>query len=811
MKSARSVSKESGAGKDVLRRRIADAPTASGVYRWLDAEGNILYVGKAKNLRDRLRSYLQGPFPANPWKQAMLAKIHDFDVTVTGNELEALLLETNLIKELRPKFNVLMKDDKNYVYVRVTMQERYPCVESTRRLQDDGAKYFGPFTSRYETRDTLDMLHRIFPYKACRRSLDALNKGLGASLASDKSPGTSLASDVPCLEYQIGECCGLCVGVLSCEEYRRNIEQLITFYRGNHRPVIERISELMRKAVLEKKFERAAQLRDYLRTIEKLNQRQIVSEPLGEDSDIVGVAVLSGRAHVVLLKQRSGKIIAELHFPLMGQSESAADVLEQFLPQYYTATADLPAQLLVAEDFVGREALEAFLSERAERCVRVLIPERGRKHHLLSLAEENAHEKAKQAEAKWEAEARNIRDALSELQQLLGIPGGKECPALSRIEGSALSRIEGYDISHLGGTETVGSMVVALKGKPTPQHYRSFALYSLRAGQIDDYAALREVLRRRCRHLTSGQEVKQWMGEGVTFRKARKADADVILQIIKEHPHELTSHDVRYQDFMVAVKEKTLIAFARLYGQGGRLLEFKSLWVDPRYRGQRLGQFLARKLLRSVKRGRVYVTIDPTLEEYYAELGFRHVLKPPRLLEEKLARERMENPQCPCGLIMVYDAGQGKPDPSLEICPDLIVIDGGKGQLSAALEALREASLNIPVVALAKREEEVFVPGREASVTFSPNSPAKFLLMRLRDEAHRFANKLREKRLEKHAVLSSLDAIPGIGGVTKQELLQKFRSLEGIRNASDEELRTVLSAEQLGQLRRKLSSLRAGG
>lgn len=782
-----------------LRKRIARAPTEPGVYRWMDAEGTIIYVGKAKNLRNRLRSYVleNAAKGQGPWKQSMYEQITDFDVTVTNTELEALILETNLIKEIRPKYNVLMKDDKNYVYVRITLQDPYPQVDVVRKMEIDasraglrklgGARYFGPFLSRYETERTLDMLHDFIGFRACKPSIEALNRN------PDRDDVFASGKLRPCLDFQIHQCNGLCAGEISQEEYRRRIDEVVEFFKGDYEPLIKRGKERMMQLAAEKKFERAGEIRDTLQMIENMRERQLISDTSGDDTDVVGVAVLSGKAHVEILQKRMGKLIGEHHLSLMGKAESVADVLEQFLPQYYADAADIPEMVLVSEDFADRDTLAQFLTEQHGKKVRVLVPERGRKSKLLELAEKNAQEKAKQAEASWEAEERNIQGALDELASAL------ELPIIPK-------RIEGYDISHTGGTETVGSMVVFMNGKPRNDQYRSFTIHSMQKGAIDDYRALKEVLARRLRHAAGGlkMEEKKWEENGITVGKAKKDELQTIEEIIARYPDDLSQRDIDYKSFCVARHESEIIGFVRLRDWGGGIKELSSLWVDEPYRGGKLGYFLARCILRSVKKGKVYVRILPELEQYYAVLGFRHVLKSPQVFIDRFEEVKKEHPEVQERIVMMYEVTQHKADSSLSALPDLLVIDGGKGQLNAVLEVLKEFQLTIPTIGLAKREEEVFVPGQKDPIIFRQDSPAKFMLMRLRDEAHRFANRHRQKRAAKHAVESKLDSVRNIGPETKQKLLTTFGSVDVIRKQSDDALKPILNDEQIRALRQVL-------
>lgn len=680
-----------------LRIRISKAPTGPGVYRWLDEHDTVLYVGKAKNLRSRLRSYVAKTPGSDigPWKLSLIGKIRNIDWTVTRTELEALVLETNLIKECRPKYNVLMKDDKNYVYVRVTIQDPYPNVEITRDLTSDAALSFGPYLRAVDTRRALDMVQDLVQYRACKESLTTLNR----------------SGDVgklrPCLDYHIGQCCGLCAGVLPAEEYRARIERVVAYLKGDYAPLMERARTLMTHASQAKQFERAVHFRDVLQSLQQMAERQIVSDTSGENVDVFGLAVLSGAVHAVVLRKRHGKLIDEQAFSLLGRAEGVQDALEQLLPQYYEASPDVPDIVLVGDDFPSRSAMEALLTERRGKRVHVRIPERGTKSQLLSLAERNAQEKALKAEASWEADARNTEEALATLQRALSLP-------------SVPSRIEGYDISHLGGTETVGSMVVAINGKPRNDHYRSFTIRTLQKGDIDDYQSLREVLSRRFRHLLGGikAEEARWLAEGVTVKK-QKQNGETEAEV----------------HAFIAEKENDNIGIVEITERDS-VCELIRLYIDPSYADGPLASFLIRKALQSAKE-KVYVIADAELESSYAAIGFRHVQRAPKAFARRDLGE---------GILMACDPKDRKPDPSLTSRPDLLVIDGGKGQLSTAMEVLRSWKLEIPVIGLAKREEEVFVPGNAEPMAFPPDSPAKFLLMRLRDEAHRFANRHRRQR-----------------------------------------------------------------
>lgn len=761
----------------MLRRRVASVPVSPGVYRWLDADGKVLYVGKAKNLRNRMKSYVQDGLKRSAWTEIMVRQIADFDITVVRNELEALILEANIIKEMQPKYNVLLKDDKGYVYIRASLNDAYPRVEVVRRIENDSAKYFGPFISGSKaTEETLSMIDSIVHFRACKGSLDALNAG---------KPMTH----TPCLDYQIGKCSGLCVGAVSQEEHRSRIDHVVSFFRGNFSSIKKRTQEEMQALAKEKKFERAARLRDVLKFIESLEERQVVADTSGDDADIFGVALRHGRVHVVLLRQRGGKVIEQLGFPLKGEAETVAEVIEQFLPQYYAKTDDIPPSILLSDAPNDVDVLEGWLQEKRGKSVKIFVPERGKKSKLLLMAERNAQEKVEQQFAAWEAETRKIEGALGGLQTLLGLPHPPR-------------RIEGYDISHLGGSATVGSMVVFINGKPKRDHYRSFNMKSVIEGEIDDYKSLAETLRRRLKYLTDDLKtaLHRMKEQGIEIGKARKGEQKAIETAIASE-HRLATDNIVYKNFFVARRGTEIIATASIVKHDGGILELRSVWVSDNARGYRLGQLLARTALSKVKKGKVYLVIDQHFEEYYAEIGFRHVITPPELLLQKEQEFQRMHPEHPLGLFFVYEAGKQKLDTSFSERPDLLLIDGGKGQLSAVVDVLKELHLDIPVAGLAKREEEIFIPGQSVPLLVKEGSESRFLLQRLRDEAHRFANDRRQRRLTSALFASKLDEVPGIGEETKKALLKKFGSADAVISASDDALREVLSEPQVKALR----------
>jgi excinuclease ABC subunit C len=739
-----------------LRKRVAKAPTEPGVYRWLNAKGDVLYIGKAKNLRNRLRSYLQLSLPAEalakagPWKLSLIKHITDFDVTITTTELEALILETNLIKEAKPKYNVLMKDDKNYVYVRITKNE-FPVLSVVRQMEEDDARYFGPYLSSYHIKRTLNTLHEVFKFRSCTIATDALNKS--------KNPERA------CLEYQIGQCNGLCVGDITKKQYNEGIESVMRFLKGNHKDAVIALKEMMETAAVDKKYEKAGKLRDTLIYIESLDQQQVVSDTSRENTDAIGIALQSGKAQVVVLRERNGRLVEERSLALAGEADNIGAVIAELLPQYYSVETDIPDLILIQEDIEDRNILEAWLAQIREKQVEIRAPERGKKSKLLALAENNAKQKVSQQFAKWEAAAQNIETALSELKNALQIDGD-------------LKRIEGYDISHLGGTETVGSMVVIKNGKPANKEYRSFTIRTVIEGEIDDYKALKEVLGRRLKYLQKNDET-------IIMRKLKKKERESWsetqenrlavpknwkdeVQIISKGAVDLLTLDARKSS-----KEKVLYGNVEMHAKD-RELQHAALDI----------------LEKEIGKLEWYIQLNIS-DDLSSIHGLSPSIKP---IPDKFKPSKAA----------VLHRRSTTEDVSLKSTPDLLVIDGGKGQLSTVVEVLKDLKLEIPVIGLAKREEEVFLPGESFPIDLPNNSQASFLLQRLRDEAHRFANSHREKRIAKVMTGSALDDVDGIGEKTKKELLQKFGSVDRITETSDEQLLNVLSPAQLASLRRSI-------
>ncbi len=605
-----------------LAEKLAALPETPGVYLFKDRLGRVLYVGKAINLRARVRSYFQSEDPSRPWLREMVGKIADLEVLTTRTEKEALILECNLIKLHRPPFNIRFKDDKTYPFLKVTLNEPFPALIITRQPKDDGARYFGPYPDGRALRETVELLKRLFGI----RTLTVVNERRKSGC-----PWRDTGKLLPraCLEFHLHRCSGPCVNAISPDEYRRTAQRLCEFLEGRTGEVLRQLEQAMWEAAEREEFEKAAKLRDQIRAIQAITERQAVHLPLRDDIDAYAFVSEMGLGCVQMLLVRGGMLVGDQHFTVrIGEGQSAAEILSAFIKQRYSAGVPVPKIVLLPVELDDAAVIAEWLSEKRGEPVTVRTAKSGVLRDLLDLAERNARQALREELQREEQERLSREFALRSLQTHLNLP------TLPR-------RIECYDISTTMGVETVGAMVVFVDGKPAKSEYRRFRIKGTRImdeatgkSRPDDYAAMREVLTRRFRHYLDG---------------------------------------------------------------------------DPKF----------------------------------AEL------------------------------------------------PDLLIVDGGKGQLSVAMQVLKEFGLQIPVAALAKEHELLYVPHSEAPIALPFHSPALHLLQRLRDETHRCAIRFHRKRRTQRTLRSLLDEVPGIGVIRKKALLQHFGSLEALMQASVDELAKV--------------------
>ncbi len=460
---------------DSLLERLKAVPQRPGVYTFRNERGEVIYVGKAASLRNRMRSYFGAPQSMELKTRALREHIADFEYVVTHTEQEALHLEATLVKRHQPFFNVRLKDDKHYPYLKVDLADEWPRIYITRRVEKDGGRYFGPFASASSVRTTLDITKKLFPWRSCTMTI------------TGKEPR-------PCLEYYIHRCIAPCTAFCTKEEYDEVIHQTILFLEGRTDEVMRTLRRQMSDASEGLEFERAANIRDQITAIERVTERQTVASTKPTDEDVFGLARKDDEAMVQMLFVRGTKMIGMDHFALAGaKDEPDAAVLSSFIKQFYESSTYVPRRLLLPFDVQEAELLMAWLSERRGKPVELLTPQRGEKRQLVEMAQQNAKESLEQARARWLADSGKTEAAMEELQDALELPDPPR-------------RIECYDISNIQGTSSVGSMVVFVDGKPRVTEYRRFRIKTVVGA--DDFASMAEVLRRRFRKASAPPEVE---------------------------------------------------------------------------------------------------------------------------------------------------------------------------------------------------------------------------------------------------------------------------------------------------------------
>ena len=655
--------------------RLRALPAQPGVYLMKDRSGEVVYVGKAASLRNRVRSYFQTPYGKEPRVRALVRRIADFEFIVTESVQEALLLENLLIKQRKPFFNARLKDDKTYPYIKIDLSEAFPQVYFTRRIQADGARYFGPFASAGSVRKTMDLLKKLFPYRSCTKVITGTDERA-------------------CLEFHINRCVAPCTGEADADAYRDVIHQVLRFLEGDSESVERDLQAAMERAAEDMRFERAAVLRDQLRAIASVSERQKVVSNRNEDADVVALAYDKGEAWIELFRVRRGKLIGRDHFVMEGgEAEDESALIEQFVQQFYEASTDVPASLLTQHPIENAEAVAEWLSGKRGKRVAVSCPMRGDKRRLVQMAAANAMEALTQKRIKWLHESDKALRALAELQEELNLPD------LPR-------RIECYDISNIQGTNSVGSMVVFENGRPKTAHYRRFQIKGV--GGVDDYASMQEMLRRRFRRLGEARAE----GDGGVSSTLSRRDA----------------------------------ASSPLVGRGGD--------GDGGAEGD----------------GGASSTLS--------------------------RRDAASSPLVGRGGdgdgANAEGSGERAPGDSFGFTPGLVIIDGGKGHLSAAQQVFLELGVtDVPLCSLAKREEEVFLPHAPEPARLERQSQGLYLLQRVRDEAHRFAVTYHRQRRSRAATRSRLDDAPGVGPKRRRELVRRFGSASGVQSASVEEIASL--------------------
>lgn len=592
-----------------LQNKLATLPASPGVYLMLNGAGEIIYVGKAINLRNRVRSYFQKGSSQPAKVRILVEHIVDFEYILTDSEMEALILENNLIKKHAPRYNVRLKDDKTYPYIKVTMQETFPRVLMVRKRLNDGARYFGPYTDVTAVKETLAFLRKIFPVRSCRKNIE------------------ECGTERPCLNYHIGRCLAPCAGLITKEKYGEMIDEVILFLEGRIERLIPDLTRKMQEASEELEFEKAARFRNQIRGLQALAEKQKIVTERQEDQDYLGYARQGELACVQVFFVRSGKLIGRDHFLVdCSAEEEGTEILRSFMQQYYEEAAYIPKEILIPMTLTDSSVLQSWMSGLRGNKVYLHNPQRGQKKQLLDLVMKNAKVVLNETLTRTAFKERALKKALEELEEIVGL---EEIP----------ERIEAFDISNLQGTDVVASLVVWESGALKSDDYRRFKIKNVE-GTPNDYEAMREVLTRR-------------------FKRG----------------------------------------------------------LDEQSDGKTMGKFA--------------------------------------------------------------------------VFPDLVLIDGGKGQLGVALEVRKELGLEIPFISLAEKREEIYLPQASKPVILPNDSPSLLLLRQIRDEAHRFALSYHRNLRGRSTRGSVLDEIPGVGPKRKRELLRHFGTVKSIREASVEELAEV--------------------
>lgn len=461
-----------------IEEELKKLPAKPGVYLMHDKTDAIIYVGKAISLKNRVRQYFQAGRNVTPKIERMISQIDHFEYIITDSEVEALVLESNLIKEHRPKYNTMLKDDKNYPYIRATIEEDYPRLLYSREQKRDKSKYFGPFTSAGAAKDTLELAHKIYKIRTCRRVLPR-----------------DIGKERPCLDYHIGQCDAPCQGKISKEEYNENFKKALKLIGGDYSEVIEYLKEKMMQASESLAFEEAAGYRDLISSVKKMSVKQKVTDFNGQDRDIIALARTLEEAVVQVFFVREGKLIGRDHFHLNGTyGEKEEDILQDFIKQFYAGTPFIPREVMVEYNIADSGLIEQWLAGKRGGKVKIIIPKKGSKERLVELAHKNAALVLTQDMERIKREEQRTIGAMGEICSWLGIP--------------YVPRIESYDISNINGFQSVGSMVVFEDGKPKRSDYRKFKIKTVKGP--DDYASMYEILTRRFRHgIEETEELKE--------------------------------------------------------------------------------------------------------------------------------------------------------------------------------------------------------------------------------------------------------------------------------------------------------------
>lgn len=490
-----------------IQEELKKLPGKPGVYLMHDEKDEIIYVGKAVSLKNRVRQYFQSSRNKGAKIEQMVTHIRRFEYIITDSELEALVLECNLIKEHRPKYNTMLMDDKAYPFIKVTVEEPYPRVMLARRMAKDKSRYFGPYTSAGAVKDTIELIRRLYHVRSCNRKLPR-----------------DIGKERPCLNYHIHQCKAPCQGYISEEEYRKSIQEVLRFLGGNYEGILKDLEEKMNQASEDLEFERAIEYRELLSSVQKIAQKQKITDTAGEDRDILAVASEGEDAVVQVFFIRGGRLIGRDHFYLkIGEGDGAGEILSSFVKQFYAGTPYIPAEIMLPEPVADGEVIEEWLSGKRGRKVHIRIPQKGMKEKLVELAEKNAALVLNTDRERLKREEGRTIGAVKELEKILGLTG--------------IRRMEAYDISNTSGFASVGSMVVYERGKPKRNDYRKFRIKGVQGP--DDYASMEEVLTRRFQHGLEEQKERKDLGgfrefPDLILMDGGKGQVNVALEVLEK-------------------------------------------------------------------------------------------------------------------------------------------------------------------------------------------------------------------------------------------------------------------------------------
>ena len=490
-----------------IQEELKKLPGKPGVYLMHDEKDEIIYVGKAVSLKNRVRQYFQSSRNKGAKIEQMVTHIRRFEYIITDSELEALVLECNLIKEHRPKYNTMLMDDKAYPFIKVTVEEPYPRVMLARRMVKDKSRYFGPYTSAGAVKDTIELIRRLYHVRSCNRKLPR-----------------DIGKERPCLNYHIHQCKAPCQGYISEEEYRKSIQEVLRFLGGNYEGILKDLEEKMNQASEDLEFERAIEYRELLSSVQKIAQKQKITDTAGEDRDILAVALEGEDAVVQVFFIRGGRLIGRDHFYLkIGEGDGAGEILSSFVKQFYAGTPYIPAEIMLPEPVADAEVIEEWLSGKRGRKVHIRIPQKGMKEKLVELAEKNAALVLNTDRERLKREEGRTIGAVKELEKILGLTG--------------IRRMEAYDISNTSGFASVGSMVVYERGKPKRNDYRKFRIKGVQGP--DDYASMEEVLTRRFQHGLEEQKEGKDLGgfrefPDLILMDGGKGQVNVALEVLEK-------------------------------------------------------------------------------------------------------------------------------------------------------------------------------------------------------------------------------------------------------------------------------------